>query len=269
MKQETKVGMVIIAGILTLSISIMILSGVRIFERGYKIYILFNDIQGLLKQARVQVAGVNVGYVKNITLENGKAKVTTWLNRDVTIHKDARVYIFSSGIIGVKFIQLTPGTADKELLKDGDIITGIDPLSIDKMLEQTQAAINSLLDSLLGLTAEGGIKSIISNLNRFTGDLTVISKEFKNAVRDGRLGRISKKLDSLLTSLEKISKSIEKGEGALGKLTTDKKVEKDLEETIKSLKVFSKMMEEAPSKWIIDPKKAKKLKKELKKKEKK
>ncbi|MBN1385240.1 MAG: MCE family protein [Elusimicrobia bacterium] len=263
MKQETKVGAVIIVGTLILAISIMVLSGVRVLEKGYTIDILFNDIQGLLKQAKVQVAGVNVGYVKNITLENGKANVTVWLDKDVKIYSDTDAYIFSTGIIGVKFIQLTPGTKTEELLKDGDKIVGIDPISIDKMFEQTETAINSLLDSLLGLTVEGGIKSTINNLNKFTADLKAISKEIKDAVPKGRLQSISKKLDTTLSSLEKVSKSIEKGEGAFGKLVNDKKVEKDLESTIQSLRVFSKMMEEAPSKWIVDEKKARKVKKDL------
>lgn len=269
MKQETKVGIVIILGTLVLATSIMILSGVRIFEKGYEINILFNDIQGLLKQAKVQVAGVNIGYVKDITLDDGKARVTVWLDRDVKIYKDAGVYIFSSGIIGVKFIQLTPGSSANELLKDGDIITGVDPISIDKMFDQTQTAINSLLNSLKGLTSDANIKSTINNLNRFSEDLTVISAELKKSVSAGRLTNISKKLDSTLTSLEKISKSIESGDGVLGKLVTDKKLESDLSETIKSMRVFSKLVEDAPSKWIVDDKKAKEVKKDLEKSEKK
>ncbi|MFA5779893.1 MAG: MlaD family protein [Elusimicrobiota bacterium] len=269
MKQETKVGIVIILGTLVLATSIMILSGVRIFEKGYEINILFNDIQGLLKQAKVQVAGVNIGYVKDITLEEGKAKVTVWLDRDVKIYKDAGVYIFSSGIIGVKFIQLTSGSAASELLKDGDTITGVDPISIDKMFDKTQVAINSLLDSLKSLTGDTNIKSTINNLNKFSEDLTVISAELKKSVSAGRLTNISRKLDATLTSLEKISKSIETGDGVLGKLVTDKKLESDLRETIKSFRVFSKMVEDAPSKWIVDDKKAKDVKKELEKSEKK
>ncbi|HAX61616.1 MAG TPA: hypothetical protein DCX95_03520 [Elusimicrobia bacterium] len=269
MKQETKVGIVIILGTLILATAIMILSGVRIFEKGYEINILFNDVQGLLKQAKVQVAGVNIGYVKDITLVDGKAKVTVWLDRDVKIYKDAGVYIFSSGIIGVKFIQLTSGNAASELLKDGDTITGVDPISIDKMFDKTQAAINSLLDSLKGLTGDTNIKSTIENLNKFSEDLTVASKEIKKATADGRLANISRKLDFTLTSLEKISKSIESGNGALGKLVTDKKLENDLRETVRSLRVFSKVMEDAPSKWIVDDKKAKEVKKKLEKEEKK
>lgn len=269
MKQETKVGIVIIFGTLILAAAIMILSGIRIFEKGYEINILFNDIQGLLKQAKVQVAGVNVGYVKNITLEEGKARVTVWLDRDVKIHKDTGVYIFSSGIIGVKFIQLTSGTSMYEQLCDGDTIIGVDPVSIDKMFDKTHVAINSLLDSLKGLTSDINIKSTINNLNKFSQDLTVISKELKKSIAGWRITNISKKLDSTITSLEKISKSIETGEGALGKLVTDKKLESDLREAIKSFRVFSKVMEDAPSKWIVDEKKAKEVKKDLEKERKK
>ena len=277
MKQETKVGIVIILGTLAIAAAIMILSGIRIFERGYQVNVYFNDIQGLLKQAKVQVAGVNVGYVKDITLENGKAKVTVWLDSDVKIHKDASVYIFTTGIIGVKFIQITVGTEIMDLLKNGDSIVGIDPISIDKMFDKTQAAINSLLDSLQGLTSGNDIKATLENLNRFSKDLTsisaeikkivangtVISTEIKNAIANNKLTNISKKLDSTLTSLQNISSSIENGNGALGKLVMDKKVESDLKDTIKNLRVFSKMMEDAPSKWIVDDKKSKEVKSQL------
>lgn len=283
MKQETKVGIVIILGTLIFAAVIMILSGVRIFEKGYEINILFNDIQGLLKQAKVQVAGVNIGYVKNITLEGGKARVTVWLNRDVKIYKDASVYIFSSGIIGVKFIQLTFGSDTSELLKNGDTIIGVDPISIDKMFDKTQMAVNSLLDSLKGLTSDVNIKSTINNLNKFSSDLILISKdiiliskEIKKSVADGRIASISKKLDLTLTSFEKVSRSFEKvsrsieqGDGILGKLVMDKKIENDLKAAIKSFRVFSKVMEDAPSKWIVDDKKSKEVKKDLEKERKK
>ncbi|MEW6557085.1 MAG: MlaD family protein [Elusimicrobiota bacterium] len=269
MKQETKVGIAIIFGMLVIAISIMVLSGVRIFEKGYEINILFNDIQGLLKQAKVQVAGVNIGYVKEITLENEKAKVTVWIDKDVNIHEDTQAYIFSTGIIGVKFVQLTSGTTLFKLLKDDDTIIGVDPVSIDKMFDKIQAAVGSLLDSLKGVTSDVNIKSTINNLNRFSSELLLVSKELKKATANGRLATISKKLDTTLTSLEKISKSIESGEGLLGKIVTDKKLETDLKETIKSMRVFSKMMEDAPSKWIVDEKKAKEVKKELEKEERK
>ncbi|MFH1540847.1 MAG: MlaD family protein [Elusimicrobiota bacterium] len=272
MKQETKVGIVIIFGAIILAASVMILSSLRIFEKGYEINILFNDVQGLLKQANVQIAGVNVGYVKNITLENGKAKVIVWVDTDVKIYKNADVYIFSSGIIGVKFIQLTFGNDTFELLKNGDTVIGIDPISIDKMFDRTQSAINSLLNSLKSLTTDSSIKFTINNLNKFSydltiisKDLTIISKELKNLVTEGRPTSILKKFDSTLTSLEKISKSIEAGDGIFGKLLTDEKLESDLREAIKSLRVFSKVMEDAPSKWIVDDKKAEKVKKELEK----
>jgi hypothetical protein len=155
------------------------------------------------------------------------------------------------------------------LLKDGNTITGIDPVSIDKMFEKTQTAINSVLDSLQSITEDKGIKLTINNLTKFSTDLNVISKELRKTVADGRMDRISKKLDNTLTSLEKISKTLENGEGALGKLILDKQVENNLKDTIHSLRVFSKMMEDAPSKWIVDDKKAKDVRSELEREDKK
>ena len=269
MKNETKVGVIIIFGTLAIAISIMILSGIRFFEKGYKVNILYNDIQGLLTQAKVQVAGVNVGYVKNIDLENEKAKVTVWINENVKVYKNTQAYIFSSGIIGVKFIQLTPGTAKTELLSDEDTIMGIDPVSIDMMFEKAQSAIGSILNSLKDITENTGIKSTISNLNTFSKDLTIISGELRKISSKGRLDIISQKLSNTLTSLENISKSIENREGLLGDIITNKKIQNDLKDTIWSLRVFSKVLEDAPSKWIVDDKKAKEIKSNLEKERKK
>ena len=279
MKNETKVGIVIVLGLIAFATSIFILSGVRVFEKGYQVNILFNDIQGLLKQAKVQVAGVNVGYVKDITLDGQKAKVTIWLERSVKIHSGTNAYIFSSGIIGVKFIQLTPGDETLGLLKDNDTITGIDPISIDKMFEKTQVAVNSLLDSLKGITTDSSIKAIIENLNKFsmdlnrisadvkviTGDMKAVSKSVRGYTTDGRTDNIIKRLDSSITSLEKISKSIENGDGTLGKLVNDKKMAADMKDAINNLKVFSRVMADAPSSWIVNDKKAKDVKKQIEK----
>ena len=281
MKNETKVGMVIILGMLCAAAAIIALSGVRIFEKGYEVSILFNDVQGLIKQAKVQVAGVNVGYVKDITLQGEKARVTVWLADNVRINKDTNAFIFSSGIIGVKFIQLTPGTDKSGLLKNGDVLVGVDPISIDKMFEKTQLAVNSLIDSVKGITSDSSIKSIINNLDQFSVDLNVISKDMKKFVStdlkaisgdirritaDGRLDNIIKRTESTITSLEKVSRTLESGDGALNKLITDKKLAADLKDTVASLKVFAKLMEDAPSGWIVDNKKAKDVKKELDKK---
>ena len=259
----------------------LILSGIRILEKGYEINIVFNDIQGLLKQAKVQVAGVNVGYVKDITLDDGRARVTVWLDKDVKIYKDTGAFIFSSGIIGVKFIQLSPGTRTTGLLKNGDTIVGVDPISIDKMFDKTQMAVNSLLDSIRGITTDSSIKTIIANLDKFSADLKNSSKDFKQITTnlkgvssdikkissDGRIEQIMKKTDSAISSLEKISKKVESGTGVVGGLVSDKKLEKDLKDTINSLRVFSKLMEEAPSRWIVDEKKAKEIRKEIRKQE--
>ena len=76
-----------------------------------------------------------------------------------------------------------------------------------------------------------------------------------------------KKTDSAISSLEKISKKVESGTGVVGGLVSDKKLEKDLKDTINSLRVFSKLMEEAPSRWIVDEKKAKAIRKEIRKQE--
>jgi hypothetical protein len=92
-----------------------------------------------------------------------------------------------------------------------------------------------------------------------------VSRNVKKYTGDGRVDDMMKRLDSSIVSLEKVSKSIETGDGTLGKLINDKKMANDLKDAISSLKVFAKVMENAPSNWIVNDKKAKEVKKELEK----
>jgi len=93
----------------------------------------FDSVAGLKAGSTVEIAGVQVGQVKGISLHGERALVTLALQRDVKIYGDAIASIKTRGLIGDKYVAITPGGSDKELppgAKIRDTESGIDLESV-------------------------------------------------------------------------------------------------------------------------------------------
>jgi phospholipid/cholesterol/gamma-HCH transport system substrate-binding protein len=124
---ELAVGLFIIAGIVCLGyLSIKFGKMEIVGERGYEIYGLFSHTGGLNNGASVEIAGVGVGRVRSITLDNYQARVTLNLPWSIKIQEDAIASIKTKGLIGEKYIEITPGGSEK-LIKPGGRIRETQP----------------------------------------------------------------------------------------------------------------------------------------------
>ncbi len=92
-------------------------------EESYAVTARFTSISGLKEGATLELAGVNVGKVTKIELDAGEyeAVVHMDVNKTIKLTDDSIASIRTSGIIGDKFIKLTPGGSEI-FLADGDVI---------------------------------------------------------------------------------------------------------------------------------------------------
>ncbi len=119
---EMSVGVFMVVGLLAIAYLTLNLGGLEIFGGDYyKVHASFSSVSGLKRGARVEIAGVQVGKVSRITLVDDQADVELSLKPKVKIGSDVFASIKTQGIIGDKFVQLTPG-AEEDFLKDGDEI---------------------------------------------------------------------------------------------------------------------------------------------------
>ncbi|MFH7319262.1 outer membrane lipid asymmetry maintenance protein MlaD [Desulfurivibrio sp. D14AmB] len=89
-------------------------------KRQYQVHAEFGSISGLRRGAVVEIAGVAVGRVARIELgQRQRALVTMYIDREVELTDDAIASIKTQGIIGEKYISITPGGSDM-VLADGD-----------------------------------------------------------------------------------------------------------------------------------------------------
>ena len=110
---ETAVGLFVLAGLLCVGYLTVKLGKLELVGSDtYQIKARFTDITGLKQGAHVELAGVPVGRVDQVGLSpEGRPLVTMRISKNVTLTDDAIVSIKTSGLIGDKFIKITPGGA--------------------------------------------------------------------------------------------------------------------------------------------------------------
>ena len=110
-------------GLLAVAYLTLNLGGLELFGGDYyRVHASFTSVSGLKTGARVEIAGVQVGKVSSISLVDDQAEVVMALKPEVKIGSDVFASIKTQGIIGDKFVQLTPGMED-DYLHDGGEIT--------------------------------------------------------------------------------------------------------------------------------------------------
>lgn len=122
---EFFVGLFMIAGFVAFGYLALQLGEVSFFSdsKNYTIIAQFDNIAGVKKGASVQIAGVVVGQVSKIWLDkDGVANVALEIRKGLKLSVDSMASVKSQGLIGDKFIALSPGGDDKDL-KAGGVIT--------------------------------------------------------------------------------------------------------------------------------------------------
>jgi phospholipid/cholesterol/gamma-HCH transport system substrate-binding protein len=249
MNNKLKLGIFTVIGLFAIIISIFA-TGTFSLKKTYNIYVKFDDIAGLLKKSKVKIAGVDIGILKERSLEGSKAKLHLVINNDVKLYANASADIVSIGVIGTKYIEIIPGDLSYPLLKDGDYISVNTGSSLEDALKNIMNKINksfdnekdgnmmkNLADSICSLkdllgnlaSCNGDIAGIAKNLNKFCED--VASMSAKQGLNDISLSikDITSKLDILITQACS-------GNGAVATLINDQQLGKDLKETVTSAK---------------------------------
>jgi phospholipid/cholesterol/gamma-HCH transport system substrate-binding protein len=136
-KVETVVGVFVLVGIVCLAyLSIKLGKLEMIGGDVYEVDAQFNSASGLKAGSTVEIAGVEVGRVRGITLIENRAKVKLAVNNTVKLYTDTFASIKTRGIIGEKFLSLSPGGGG-DPLKPGDTIRDTESgLDLEELVSQ-------------------------------------------------------------------------------------------------------------------------------------
>ena len=131
------VGLFLVLGILALGYLSIKLGRVSFLGgRGYTVTVDFPSVGGLKAGSTVEIAGVEIGRVDSIGLDNYQARVVLRVNGDVKLQEDSIASIKTKGLIGERYVRISPGGSDKLIPPNGRIREVEPPVDIEELLSK-------------------------------------------------------------------------------------------------------------------------------------
>lgn len=136
-KLELMVGLFVLIGLACVTYLAVHLGKMEVFGQGYRVSAIFDNISGLKTGASVEVAGVEVGRVEAIKVTpDFRAKLIFNIKPNVVLKEDAIASIRTKGIIGDKFVKLSPGFGDKIIPPGGTIRDTESVLELEELISK-------------------------------------------------------------------------------------------------------------------------------------
>jgi len=201
MNFELKVGIFIFIGIVILSVIIFSIGNFYSVKRGYNLNVVFSFANGIGIGAPVRYSGVQVGEVQEINIyfdekENKPlVRLTIWVSQNTWINENAKASINTLGLLGEKYLEISPGTRDVRLLQKGDVLRGQDPVSTEELARSTKELIEKMViltESINKIAGDdnlrASLKNTVGNMEALTGDL----RDFLSYAKQGKgtIGRL-------------------------------------------------------------------------------
>ena len=237
---EAKIGIAVFFAVIILVGGVIFLKGMDFRSKDYRITLFYSNVNGLTEGSPITIAGLNIGKVQDMRLAGNVIAVGIALDNKVNISKDSKAFIKSASIMGGKQIALVPGVSP-EILKDGDTLTG----AYEADLTELTSTLSPISSNVLGILervnttfddpTRRNIQSILLELNRAAKDLQQVIQQqgghldyavgnFSTFSED--LGRFAKRIDTIAIS--------QKG---------------NIDESVKSIRITAKTMEDAAGKF--------------------
>jgi phospholipid/cholesterol/gamma-HCH transport system substrate-binding protein len=134
---ETVVGVFVLIGLLCLAYLSIKLGKMEMFGGDYyQVQAEFESVSGLKSGASVEIAGVEVGRVGHILFDQKRemANVSLQIKLGTKLSDDVIASVRTRGIIGDKFVKLSPGGSDKFIPPGGTIRSTESSIDIEEMI---------------------------------------------------------------------------------------------------------------------------------------
>jgi phospholipid/cholesterol/gamma-HCH transport system substrate-binding protein len=119
---EIVVGIFVLVGITCLGYLAVRLGKLEVLgNSGYRVYADFPSVAGLKVGDPVEIAGVRVGRVESIGLSEDRARLVLQIDDKVKLQEDVIASVRSRGLIGDKFVLISPGASEKIIPPGGKI----------------------------------------------------------------------------------------------------------------------------------------------------
>ncbi len=272
---ETRLGIFFALALVSAFIILEMVGGMDFFKRGHNLHARFKDVKELKVGDPVKMAGVDVGRVEAIGLDESRVKVTFRVKPDAVVKTDSKAAIKFTGLMGQNYLSLGFGTTEAPEAAPGAILETADQPDLSDIMARldnvavgienvTKSFTGDKIDNLLGpitdfvrqnspaLTAaignmktisdrvvagEGTIGRLISEDTLYVSTLNAISSLETNLhSTSSEIQLLVGDARSAVESAKSVLNGINEGQGTLGKLAKDEKLYTETSEAMSNLK---------------------------------
>lgn len=284
--REFRVGVFVIVGVLSVLTALYLLTNPGTFRGRYMLLTQVEDAGGIRKGDPVQTRGVNIGQVHHFEVTPEGVIVSLEIEDEWQVPEDSRVTLVSAGLMGGKVADIAPGQsasmAAPGTMLPGRNVSGLvdstadlgeqasvllaraDQLLTDETVDDIQVSIQSLrqlLDGLNDLTRVQGerIAELTDQLSTTMGTLDESLSEAGPAAASAmaradstmlELRSTSESLNQATASLQVILDRMERGEGTLGRLSSDESLYVEITSATESLRLLLDDFRENPRRYV-------------------
>ena len=214
---EVKVGGLFLLSLVLVLGFIWYLGALNPFASSHDIRVGYNFAGGVEVGSPVRVMGIKVGKVRAIeftpeqkspTGEEVKLTVTLTISRDAwkTVRSDSKFFINLAGVIGEKFVEVTPGSLSAAELEPGSFVRGEDPPRFDQLISQSYGLAGKILEMVE--KNEGSIMDTVEKMNNLVSNLNktlvLLEKMSKNKEFTQIVGNVAQITEDMLIVSSKL-----------------------------------------------------------------
>jgi phospholipid/cholesterol/gamma-HCH transport system substrate-binding protein len=134
---EVIVGIFLLLGLLALGYLAIKLGRMEVIGGGgYTVYATFPTVGGLRAGSSVEIAGVEVGRVQEISLKDYQARVALRIDGGIKLPEDSIVSIRTKGLIGEQLVRISPGGATEMIPPQGEIYETEPPVDVMELISK-------------------------------------------------------------------------------------------------------------------------------------
>ena len=216
-----------------------------VFASRYTLVTLVPDVAGLREGAPVTIAGQRVGQVSAIDfipLERKRGEENLLVELEVAedvrdqIRTDSRVFLRAQGLLGDKYVDISPGTRSSAVLEERDTIRAEAAMDIEQFLARGGMLLDSAGQMMIDMRkitsrmarGQGTMGKLLAD-ERLYDRMLAITVDLQGTVRglndpNGTIGRLAhdpamyNRLMSAVTRIDNLASAISRGEGSIGRM---------------------------------------------------
>lgn len=243
---KAKVGLFLIGGVLLFAVGLFLIGNRnQVFSHHFDAYTEFTSVDTIESGAKVRVAGMDAGEVGNVRVPEGPAeKFRMELHIDEkllpVVRQDSVATIETEGMVGNKYVNIAQGSSGSPECK-GCTLPSREPVEMSALLAEAKDVMGTTQASISDLRKRAD--RTIDNIGNASGH----ADQMIVAMR-GNVEKIAANGANLTSGVNGIVSDIRKGNGAAGKLLTDRNVASNVQETIANAKNTTANLEQASQK---------------------